>query len=245
MFKLIVKVACFIMVLSMTTSVLAQEDINNTMSGKVSEERIAIIEMSEDMQVKGTIGKEPTMQSTVITVSAEEEAIAMATMETYVEEMVALEAIAEETIPEETKSSKMTEAERKSSRQKGIVRDSPCGPNGNDGQETWYPTHPGGAVKILAKEKGFYDLEMTVCREEGPRKGVRIISGYTPDGQYFENLVVVAADIKCSYNPDAAFERGDFIQTSLGPGLIVDFCERAMNERRYNGITHIDIAVNW
>lgn len=248
MFKWIVKVACFFMILGMTTSMFAQEDLNQKMEGKVSEERIAIIEM----QAKGTIGKEPTLQSTALAESVGEETIAAATMENYIEETVALEAIAEETIPEETKPKKMTEAEKKSSRQKGIltarkgiVRDSPCGPNGNDGQETWYPIHPGGAVKILAKEKGFYDLKMTVCKEEGPRKGVRIISGYTPDGQYFENLVVVAADIKCSYNPDAAFERGDFIQTSLGPGLIVDFCERAMNERRYNGITHIDIAVDW
>lgn len=253
MFKWIVKVACFFMILGMTTSAFAQEDDNSTMNGEVSEERIAIIEMADTMQARGTIGKEQSLQSTVVSAKAgKEEDLENATMETYIEETVASEAIAEETIPEETQAKKMTEAERKLSRQsgvltarKGIIRDSPCGPNGNDGQETWYPTHPGGAVRLLAKEKGFYDLEMTVCKEKGPRYGVRIISGYTPDGQYFENLVVVAADIKCSYNPDAAFERGDFIETSLGPGLIVDFCERAMNERRYNGITHIDIAVDW
>lgn len=250
MFKWIVKVACFMMILGITTSAFAQGEVNNTITGKVSEERIAIIEMAEAIPAKGTIGKEQSLQSTVLTASAEEASVAVATAENDMEETVAVEAIEEETVPEETQ--KMTEEEKKASRQrgvltarKGIIRDSPCGPNGNDGQETWYPTYPGGAMKLLAKEKGFYDLEMTVCKEEGPRKGVRLISGYTPDGQYFENLVVVAADIKCDYNLDAAFERGDFIETSLGPGLIVDFCERAMNERRYNGITHIDIATDW
>ena len=252
MFKWIVKVACFFMILGMATSLFSQEDVNNTITGKVSEERIAIIEMADAIEAKGTIGKEQSLQSTVFTADVEEQELVVASMENDIEETVALEAIAEETVPEETQARKMTEAEKKASRQKGIltarkgiIRDSPCGPNGNDGQETWYPTYPGGAVKLLAKEKGFYDLEMTVCREDGPRNGVRLISGYTPDGQYFENLVVVAADIKCSYNPDAAFERGDFIETSFGPGLIVDFCERAMNERRNNGITHIDIATDW
>lgn len=128
---------------------------------------------------------------------------------------------------------------------KGYITDSPCGPNGNDGYETWYPTHPGGAVKILAKQCGFTNLKMEVCQEEGPRNGVRIISGTMPNGETFEDLVVVAADIKCESNPNGAFERGQLIETSLGPGIIVDYCERAVNERRYNGRTHIDIATNW
>lgn len=128
---------------------------------------------------------------------------------------------------------------------KGYITDSPCGPNGNDGWETWYPTNPGGAVKILEKQCGFTNLKMEVCKEEGPRYGVRIISGTMPSGETFENLVVVAADIVCESNPSGAFERGQLIETSLGPGIIVDYCERAVEERKYNGRTHIDIATDW
>lgn len=128
---------------------------------------------------------------------------------------------------------------------KGYITDSPCGPNGNDGWETWYPTNPGGAVKILEKQCGFTNLKMEVCKEEGPRYGVRIISGTMPNGETFENLVVVAADIVCESNPSGAFERGQLIETSLGSGIIVDYCERAVTERKYNGRTHIDIATDW
>ena len=241
MHKLIVRVACLFIVLGMTTSVFTKEENNNNnenISGKVSGQRFTIIEVTDTMQSEETTEQEQESTDP--------------TAEVNIEETGALETVAAETIPEETVPKKMTEAEKKASRQsgvltarKGIIRDSPCGPNGNDGQETWYPTHPGGAVKLLAKEKGFTDLKMTVCREKGPRYGVRIISGYTPDGQYFENLIVVAADIKCDINPDGAFERGQFIETSLGPGLIVDFCERAMNERKYNGRVHIDLATDW
>lgn len=152
----------------------------------------------------------------------------------------------------ETETEKPTEAEKKKAyhtgvltARKGYITDSPCGPNGNDGYETWYPPHPGGAVKILERECGFTNLKLEVCRDEGPRNGVRIISGTMPNGEIFENLVVVAADIVCKQNPTGVFRRGDLIETSLGPGIIVDFCERAMNERKYNGRTHIDIATSW
>lgn len=252
------------MVLGITTTVFAAGDDmvkNEIIAGEV------IIETTIENTIEQQ-GKESTAQMisiariTPIEITeqmAEEEIIEesieaeIAESETLEVEATEVETLPEETIVEETvENKKETEAEKKAkyhtgvlTARKGYITDSPCGPNGNDGYETWYPTHPGGAVKILAKQCGFTDLKIEVCKEEGPRKGVRILSGTMPNGEHFENLVVVAADIKCEQNPTGIFERGQLIETSLGPGIIVDFCERAVNERMRNGRVHIDIATNW
>lgn len=123
---------------------------------------------------------------------------------------------------------------------KGYIIDSPCG-----GSETWYPDAPVGAVKMLENLYGFTNLEMKV-REDG----VRVLSGTMPNGEDFYDLVVVAADVrddnwKFQRNLNGTFDRGEFIETSLGSGIVVDYCLRAVNERKATGHIHIDIATNW
>lgn len=123
---------------------------------------------------------------------------------------------------------------------KGYITDSPCG-----GSETWYPDAPVGAVKILENLYGFSNLEMKV-REDG----VRVLSGTMPNGEDFYDLVVVAADVrddnwKFQRNLNGTFARGELVETSLGPGIVVDYCLSAVNERKTTGHIHIDIATNW
>lgn len=124
---------------------------------------------------------------------------------------------------------------------KGYIIDSPCG-----GSETWYPDAPVGAVQMMEELYGFRDLEMTVREEDG----VRILSGIRPNGDKFEELVVVAADVRdvndrFERNINGIFERGDIVETSLGTGIVVDYSLRAVNERKANGSVHIDIATAW
>lgn len=248
MLKLVKGMAIFLMLVGMITTAYAEFDTNrNEEIPEVAKVEIAepIKERNDDVQIHLLVMKQ--------------EDVAEATEHTLVETAPVEETLPQVTVATEVSDNnnveierKPTEAEKKAAyhtgyltARKGYITDSPCGPNGDDGYETWYPTHPGGAVKILARECGFTNLKMEVCRDEGPRKGVRIISGTMPNGETFENLVVVAADIVCESNPSGVFKRGQFIETSLGPGIIVDFCERAVNERKYNGRTHIDIATSW
>lgn len=124
---------------------------------------------------------------------------------------------------------------------KGYIIDSPCG-----GSETWYPDAPVVAVQMMEELYGFRDLEMTVREEDG----VRILSGIRPNGDKFEELVVVAADVRdvndrFERNINGIFERGDIVETSLGTGIVVDYSLRAVNERKANGRVHIDIATAW
>lgn len=229
--KFVSGAAVFLMILGMIVSAVEKagaDDVQEVFDVvKVESSSAAIADKRNDEPRIQTLSVEKT-EVTEVT----EPVLLVATIE---------EPIVEETVPEK-KSGYHTGV---LTARKGYITDSPCGPNGNDGYETWYPTHPGGAVKILEKQCGFTNLKMEVCQDEGPRNGVRIISGTMPNGETFENLVVVAADIKCATNPSGAFERGQLIETSLGPGIIVDYCERAVNERTYNGRTHIDIATNW
>lgn len=254
MLKLVKVMAIFLMLVGMTTTAFAEFDANKN--------EIIFDEVSVENTIETTENRYEEVNIQMLTIEKRDVAEAA-------EPILLVAAVEEETLPQETvpevvseevieaekdeeENQKPTEAEKKSAyhtgvltARKGYITDSPCGPNGNDGWETWYPTHPGGAVKILEKQCGFTNLKMEVCREEGPRYGVRILSGTMPNGETFENLVVVAADIVCESNPSGVFKRGQLIETSLGPGIIVDFCERAVNERKYNGRTHIDIATDW
>lgn len=244
MLKLVKCTAIFLMLVGMATTAYAEFDTNKNEP---------ILEVVKVETTKPT--EERKEESNIQLLVMKHENVAEATEPV----LLNVEPEVEETLPQETlpqeereEENKPTEAEKKTgyhtgvlTARKGYITDSPCGPNGNDGYETWYPPHPGGAVKILERECGFTNLKLEVCRDEGPRNGVRIISGTMPNGETFENLVVVAADIVCKQNPTGVFRRGDLIETSLGPGIIVDFCERAVNERKYNGRTHIDIATSW
>lgn len=248
MLKLVKGMAIFLMLVGMVTTAYAEFEANRN---EIIPE-VAKVEITEPTKERNDDVK---IHMLVVEKTDVAEATEPILLEgTVVEETLSQKTVSDEVREEEEKveDKKPTEAEKKASyhtgyltARKGYITDSPCGPNGDDGYETWYPTHPGGAVKILAREYGFTNLKMEVCRDEGPRYGVRIISGTMPNGETFENLVVVAADIVCESNPSGVFMRGQFIETSLGPGIIVDFCERAVNERKYNGRTHIDIATSW
>lgn len=248
MLKLVKGTAIFLMLVGMATTAYAEFETNKN-------EPILEVVKVEDTKPTEERYEESDIQLLVMkqenVVEAAEPILLDATLveETLPSETVPVEVREEDIVVEENKP---TEEEKKKgyhtgvlTARKGYITDSPCGPNGNDGWETWYPPNPGGAVKILERECGFTNLKLEVCRDEGPRNGVRIISGTMPNGETFENLVVVAADIVCKQNPTGVFRRGDLIETSLGPGIIVDFCERAVNERKYNGRTHIDIATSW
>ena len=255
MLKFVKGMAIFLMLVGMATTAYAEFEANKNEIipevAKVDATNPTIEERNEEVHIQMLVMREEDVADAtapILLVAANEEK--STPQETVAQ--VDSEEVLEAKKANEVETPKMTEAEKKASyhtgyltARKGYITDSPCGPNGNDGWETWYPTHPGGAVKILARECGFTNLKMEVCRDEGPRNGVRIISGTMPNGETFENLVVVAADIVCKQNPTGVFRRGDLIETSLGPGIIVDFCERAMNERKYNGRTHIDIATSW
>jgi len=124
---------------------------------------------------------------------------------------------------------------------KGYIVDSPCG-----GSETWYTDAPIEAVKMLEELYGFENLKM----ETREKDGVRVLSGTMPNGEEFEELVVVAADVrditdKFERNINGTFDRGEIVETSLGTGIVVDYYLRAVNERKATGHIHIDIATDW
>ena len=112
--------------------------------------------------------------------------------------------------------------------------------NGPMASETWYDLNMNGVVNNMEKLYGFSNLEASI-REDG----VKVLSGINAEGQYFEDLVMVAADVQHSTNSDGTFERGQVVETSLGTGIVVDYCERAVNERKATGNIHFDIATAW
>ena len=112
--------------------------------------------------------------------------------------------------------------------------------NGPTGSETWYDLPMSGVVNNMEKLYGYTDVEASI-RDDG----VKVLSGVTPDGERFENLVMVAADVKHMSNPNGTFERGEIVETSLGTGIVVDACGRSINERKATGNVHFDIATAW
>ena len=112
--------------------------------------------------------------------------------------------------------------------------------NGPLASETWYDLPMSGVVKNMEKLYGYTDLEASI-RDDG----VKVLSGVTPDGERFEDLVMVAADVEHMSNPDGTFERGEIVSTSLGTGIVVDACGRSISERKSTGNVHFDIATAW
>ena len=168
MLKLVKGMAIFLMLVGMITTAYAEFDTNrNENIPEVAKVEIAepIKERNDDVQIHLLVMKQ--------------EDVAEATEPTLVETAPVEETLPQETVVTEVSDNnnveierKPTEAEKKAAyhtgyltARKGYITDSPCGPNGDDGYETWYPTHPGGAVKILARECGFTDLKMEVCRD--------------------------------------------------------------------------------
>ena len=113
--------------------------------------------------------------------------------------------------------------------------------DGPSGTETWYDLNMSKVVKNMEKLYGYKDLEYGI-REDG----VKVLSGTTPDGEKFENLVIVAADVYHeSSNPKGTFQRGQIVETSLGIGIVADYCGRSASNRKNNGSVHFDIATAW
>lgn len=113
--------------------------------------------------------------------------------------------------------------------------------NGPSGSETWYDLEMYQVVKNMESLYGFTDVEASI-REDG----VKLLSGKTSEGEEFKNLVMVAADVRHDVvNKNGTFERGQIVETSLGMGIVVDFCEYAYNLRKDGGGVHFDIATAW
>lgn len=109
----------------------------------------------------------------------------------------------------------------------------------NDGthySETWCPLEVNGLVQNIRKYEGINYEQWT--REDG-------VQMYGP-------YVMVAADVKqreewSGGRENAKYEYGDIVETSLGTGIVIDYCERSENTRiATNGEqTHFDIYTKW
>ena len=125
----------------------------------------------------------------------------------------------------------------------GIVLTARMGFNGEgpSGSETWYDLNMSKVVENMEKLYGYTDVEYNVRGD-----GVKVLSGVTPDGERFENLVMVAADVYHeAANPNGTFKRGQIVPTSLGTGIVVDACGKSISDRKYKGTVHFDIATAW
>ena len=113
--------------------------------------------------------------------------------------------------------------------------------DGPSGSETWYDLNMSKVVENMEKLYGYTDLVYSI-RDDG----VKVLSGTTPDGEKFENLVIVAADVYHeSANPNGTFQRGQIVETSLGMGIVADYCGRSVSTRKSSGEVHFDIATAW
>ncbi len=108
--------------------------------------------------------------------------------------------------------------------------------DGEHFSETWCPLEVNGLVQNIRQYEGIYYEQWT--REDG-------VQMYGP-------YVMVAADVQQREQwgggrEDATYKYGDIVETSLGTGIVIDYCERSENERkRTNGEqTHFDIYAKW
>lgn len=99
--------------------------------------------------------------------------------------------------------------------------------------ETWCDLPVSQLITNMKEDHGI-DMEYSI-REDG----VRMYGPY----------VMVAADVPYmgGGNEEAEYRYGDIVETSLGTGMIVDFCERAVNTRKASGgqRVHYDIYTAW
>ena len=109
---------------------------------------------------------------------------------------------------------------------KGVV----IGPGGF--KETWYDLDMTQVVKNMKELYGIDYGEPWIDEETGCKM-------YGP-------YIMVAGDVKHPSNPNGTLERGQIVETSLGPGIVVDLERQAVDDRE-NNITppRIDIATVW
>lgn len=112
---------------------------------------------------------------------------------------------------------------------KGFITDGPGGPNGEPVYETWYDYKMSNVVDAM-KNRG-YDYDYSVDEETG----IKMFGPY----------VMVAADVKNVANPDGTYNYGDIVETSVGTGMVVDYCGEAATKRENSNGIHFDIATAW
>ena len=120
-----------------------------------------------------------------------------------------------------------------------------------------------GRVQGPQAEETYYNLNMSGCFGNVYGKadldasmaslGLTTDDIYTSDSglKMLGNYIMVAADVLPTTDANgnevpAQFRKGDIVQTSLGPGIVVDHCAGA-HTRTVNGNTvpQFDIAANW
>lgn len=115
--------------------------------------------------------------------------------------------------------------------------------NGPQGCETWYDLPMDFVVERMGTVYG-KPIETWV----DPNTGIKMCREVGGDGTAY---VMVAADTESVWgngndvNPDSTYHMGDIVQTSWGPGMVVDYCELAVNKRKSGRENHFDIATAW
>lgn len=115
--------------------------------------------------------------------------------------------------------------------------------NGPQGCETWYDLNMNFVVERMDTVYG-KPIEAWV----DPETGIKMCR---PVGEEDKAYVMVAADAESVWgngndlNPDSTYHMGDIVQTSWGEGMVVDYCELAVNKRKAGQENHFDIATAW
>ncbi len=115
--------------------------------------------------------------------------------------------------------------------------------NGPQGCETWYDLDMGFVVQRMETVYG-KPIETWI----DPETGIKMCTPVGGDGTAY---VMVAADAESVWgggkniNPDCTYHMGDIVQTSWGPGMVVDYCELAVNKRKAGQENHFDLATAW
>ena len=115
--------------------------------------------------------------------------------------------------------------------------------NGPQGCETWYDLDMGYVIQRMETVYG-KPIETWI----DPETGIKMCTPVGGDGTAY---VMVAADAESVWgngndvNPDSTYHMGEIVQTSWGPGMVVDYCELAVNKRKAGEENHFDLATAW
>lgn len=115
--------------------------------------------------------------------------------------------------------------------------------NGPQGCETWYDLDMNYVVQRMETVYG-KPIETWI----DPETGIKMCTPVGGDGTAY---VMVAADTESVWgngndvNPDSTYHMGDIVQTSWGPGMVVDYCGLAVDKRKAGEENHFDIATAW
>lgn len=114
--------------------------------------------------------------------------------------------------------------------------------NGPQGCETWYDLD---MSYVVSRMDTVYGIPIETWID--PNTGVKMCKKIGENQEY----VMVAADAESVWgagndvNPNSTYHMGDIVQTSWGPGMVVDYCGLAVQKRENNQENHFDIATAW